>query len=79
MHAFGPEVTFKTSRTTQCTLRYLPAYAKENGTSGEIEHNAEVDLQFRFTPSTFLKPSFSYSRTPTYRENIANVTVEHYF
>jgi len=79
MHAFGPEITFKTSRSTRCTLRYLPAYAAERGGKPEVDHNAEADLQFRLGEKTYFKPSFSYSRTPTYREDISSVMIEHYF
>jgi hypothetical protein len=79
MHALGPELRFANRNKTEFTLRYLPSYAAERGGKPEIDQNVESSFQIRMTEKTFIRPSYTYSRTPTYRESIYDIEFTHYF
>src|SRR6185436_396338 len=42
MHGIGPLVRLTSGKKLDMGIRYLPAYAKENGSSYEFDHNVET-------------------------------------
>ena len=48
-------------------LRYLPGYGDESGARNDFVQVADVDLVWSWGKAFSLRPSFSFTSTPTYR------------
>ena len=77
-YSAGLDYTGKPLPWLTASLRYLPGYAEEGGAPSSFAQEADAYASFQ-RGALSLKPSISYSRTPTYRSTSYGLGLDYRF
>ena len=79
MNALGPEVTYNVHRRMKLTLRYLPAYAVEDGTNSHFVNEAQAGLEVIWNNVNSLRPSYTRYDTPAFHGDVLAIELTQHF